>query len=105
MMSMKAARAARAKADAFSPSDAAVRKMLAAAEQRAAAKGFVAKTESALESLTRKWLRFLATHGKAYGWEECDCEKTLMNRQRRCISNEALWRADLDIEYMPMVGR
>lgn len=69
---MKAARAARAKADAFSPTDAAVRKMLAAAEQRAAAKGFVAKTESAYESLTRKWLRFLATHGEAYGWEECE---------------------------------
>jgi hypothetical protein len=70
MMSLKAARAARAKADSFSPTDAAVRKMLAAAEQRAAAKGFVAKTESAYESLARKWLRFLATHGEAYGWQE-----------------------------------
>eukprot|EP00966_Prymnesium_polylepis_P068574 1593026-Prymnesium_polylepis.1 len=67
-MSMKAARAARAKADAFEPTGAAVRKMLAAAEQRAAEKGFVAKTESAYESLARKWLRFLATHGEAYGW-------------------------------------
>ena len=38
-MSMKAAKAARAKADAFSPSDAAVRAMLAAAEERAAEKG------------------------------------------------------------------
>lgn len=69
---MKAARAARAKADAFSPTDGAIRKKLAAAEKRAAAMGFVAKTESAYESLTRKWLRFLATHGEAYGWEECE---------------------------------
>ena len=57
MMSMKAARAARAKADAFAPTDAAVRNMLAVAEKRAAAKAFVAKTESAYESLMRKWLR------------------------------------------------
>ena len=70
MISMKAARAAKAKADSFEPTDAAVRKMLAAAEKRAAAKGCVAKTESAYESLTRKWLRFLATHGEAYGWCE-----------------------------------
>ena len=42
---------------------------------------------------------------REYDWEEYDCEKTLMARQRRCISNEAVWRADLDVEYMPMVGR
>ena len=44
--------------------------MLAEAEKRAAEKGYVAKTESAYASLERKWLRFLAKHGEAYGWAE-----------------------------------
>ena len=30
----------------------------------------MAKTESAYDSLTRKWLRFLVANGEEYGWED-----------------------------------
>ena len=38
-----------------------------------------------------------------YGFEEHACEKRLWAKRRLRDSNEALWRADLDVELMPMV--
>ena len=39
---------------------------------------------------------------REYGWEECDSERPLTTARRRRISNEAVWRAGLEVELMPM---
>ena len=82
-----------------------VRSRSARADPHATSTAGRTATSDARLFLTQAKLDEIPRVMREYGWEECDCEKTLMYRQRRCISNEALWRADLDVEYMPMVGR
>ena len=59
-------------------------------------------TSDARLFLTQAKLDEITKVMREYEWEEYDCERTLMAIQRRRISNEAVWRAGLDVELMPM---
>ena len=62
------------------------------------------------ESVHGSMYRYLWSNGPKeclefadYGFEEHHTEKRLWAKRRLRDSNEALWRADLDVELMPMV--
>ena len=74
----------------------------AGADPHATSTGGRTATSDARLFLTQAKLDEIRKVMREYGWEECDCERTLMARKRLRISNDAVWRASLDVELIPM---